>query len=77
MIANVQPGTADCLGGVVPTTYLICEKDNVVPVWVQERNARNLGKGGRVVRCEAGHSPFLSRVEVVGELVRGMAVEEV
>ena len=48
-----------------------------MPVWVQERNARNLGEGGRVVRCEAGHSPFLSRVEVVGELVRGMAVEEV
>ena len=49
----------------------------MVPVWVQERNARNLGEGGRIVRCEAGHSPFLSRVELVGDLVRRMAVEEV
>ena len=77
VIATIQPAAADCCGGVVPTTYLICERDNAMPIHVQERNTRNLGEECKIVRCDAGHSPFLSRVEFVGDVIRRMAGEDV
>jgi pimeloyl-ACP methyl ester carboxylesterase len=61
----------------VPTAYILCEKDNTIPARLQEKNARNLGEGARVVRFDSGHSPYLSRVEEVGKVVREMAGEEI
>lgn len=61
----------------MPTAYILCEKDNAIPSWLQEKHARNLGESARVVRFDSGHSPFLSRVEEVGNMVRVMAGEEV
>lgn len=61
----------------VPSTYLICEKDNAIPVERQE--AMSSQKGGKftVVRCEEGHSPFLSRPELVARVIRKAAGETV
>lgn len=74
-VAITQPGTADCLNGVVPCTCLICENDNAVPVFVQEKMAKNLGEGAKVERCSAGHSPFISQPDVVAKIIRRMAGE--
>ena len=74
-VAITQPGTADCLNGVVPCTFLICENDNAVPIFVQERMAKNLGEGAKVERCSAGHSPFISQPDVVAKIIRRMAGE--
>ncbi len=50
----------------VPIWYLICEKDFVFPTDFQERminDAKKLGAQVEVRRTDAGHSPFLSRVD--------------
>lgn len=47
----------------IPTTYLLCEKDNAIPLCVQEKmvdNARGLGVHVDTVTFDASHSPFLS-----------------
>ena len=65
----------------VPCSYLVCEADNAVPVMAQEGMIQAAGKVedggfGEVRRCGAGHSPFLSQVELVGVFVREAAGEE-
>ncbi|KAH7369821.1 prolyl aminopeptidase-like protein [Rhexocercosporidium sp. MPI-PUGE-AT-0058] len=59
----------------IPSTYILCEKDNAIPLQGQE----GMIAGAReeapeafdvVERCEAGHSPFLSKPEwLAGKLV--------
>ena len=72
-----QPLTADCLNGVVPSVYLICENDNAVPVSMQEQLAKNIGEGCNIERCSAGHSPFISQPEVVAKIIRRLAGENI
>jgi pimeloyl-ACP methyl ester carboxylesterase len=52
----------------VPTTYVICDQDNAIPVFAQEYMA---GRAREVRRIDASHSPFLSRPDEVVELVSG------
>ena len=50
----------------VPIWYLVCENDAVFPTDFQERminDAKKLGAQVEVRRTDAGHSPFLSRVD--------------
>ncbi|KAK0516644.1 hypothetical protein JMJ35_001247 [Cladonia borealis] len=72
-----QPLTADCLNGVVPSVYLICENDNALPVSMQEQLAKNIGEGCNIERCSAGHSPFISQPEVVAKIIRRLAGENI
>ncbi|WP_437813925.1 alpha/beta hydrolase [Sorangium sp. So ce1078] len=51
----------------LPSTYVICERDNAVPVFAQEAMSR---RARRVRRLDASHSPFLSRPDDVVALVR-------
>lgn len=53
----------------VPTTYVICELDNAIPVPAQEMLA---GRAGTVHRLEASHSPFWSKPDEVVEIIRGV-----
>jgi pimeloyl-ACP methyl ester carboxylesterase len=48
----------------VPSTYVVCDNDNAIPVFAQEAMSQ---RSSRVERLSAGHSPFLSRPD---ELVR-------
>jgi len=49
---------------------VFCERDNAIPIQVQEGMVKGAGGRFREVRVEAGHSPFLSKVEeVVGAIV--------
>ncbi|GAB2922170.1 alpha/beta hydrolase [Rhodococcus aerolatus] len=50
----------------VPSTYLVCAQDRGTPAARQREHAR---RAGDVVEVDAGHHPFLSRPEVVSELV--------
>ena len=68
---------------VVPTRYLICERDNILPSFVQRLlvdAARGVAKNAEWVKAdviESGHSPFLNAwKEKVGEWVRRGAGEE-
>ncbi|KAL1864006.1 hypothetical protein Daus18300_007971 [Diaporthe australafricana] len=47
----------------IPTTYLFCEKDNAIPLFVQEKmvgDAKALGVQIDTETFDASHSPFLS-----------------
>ena len=54
----------------VPTTYLVCAGDRGTPAEAQRRFAR---RAGAVVELDTGHHPFLSRPQVVADLVSGIA----
>jgi pimeloyl-ACP methyl ester carboxylesterase len=41
-----------------PSTYVVCERDQAIPLFAQEAMSQ---RAGEVVRLDAGHSPFLSR----------------
>ncbi|WP_441289333.1 alpha/beta hydrolase [Sorangium sp. KYC3313] len=51
----------------LPSTYVICERDNAIPVFVQEAMSQ---RARHVRRLDAGHSPFLSQPDEVAALVR-------
>ena len=56
----------------VPTTYLICEGDQILPAVMQEHFAET--SSAWVERCSAGHMCMLTAKKKVVEVVRG-AVE--
>lgn len=50
----------------IPTTYLVCARDNGTPAPLQRQYAR---RAARVVEIDSGHHPFLSRPDDVAELL--------
>ncbi len=75
---QLEPQSREALGQSVrqaawhdiPSTYLICERDNAIPPFVQEELAQ---RAGEVRRLDASHSPFLSRPDEVIELIAELA----
>ncbi|HJX43182.1 MAG TPA: alpha/beta hydrolase [Geodermatophilus sp.] len=55
----------------VPSTYVVCEADQAIPLFAQEQMA---GRAGDVVRLPDGHSPFLSSPGEVARVLRDVAV---
>jgi pimeloyl-ACP methyl ester carboxylesterase len=53
----------------IPSTYVICDLDQAIPVPAQEMLS---GRAGAVHRLDASHSPFLSRPDEVVEIIRGV-----
>ncbi|WP_123028433.1 alpha/beta hydrolase [Mycolicibacterium stellerae] len=51
----------------IPSTYVICEADNAIPVAAQEAMAR---RADDVVRLPTSHSPFLSQSAMLAGLIR-------
>ncbi|PJK22027.1 alpha/beta hydrolase [Mycolicibacterium goodii] len=51
---------------VIPSTYIVCEADNAIPVARQEVFARN---ADAVKRLPTSHSPFLSRPAALAKLI--------
>ncbi|KAJ8131460.1 hypothetical protein O1611_g2160 [Lasiodiplodia mahajangana] len=56
----------------IPMTYLVCEGDKALPVYIQESMA-NAIPGMKIRRCTAGHSPFLSQPDLTVEVIVGAA----
>jgi hypothetical protein len=55
----------------VPSIYLLCEKDAVLPEAVQLQMAGLAGS--ELVRCGAGHMPMLSMPGMVVEIISNSA----
>lgn len=53
---------------IVPTTYLICEGDQLLPVSLQEQCAATAKS--RIERCSAGHLVQLSQPKRVIEVIK-------
>ncbi len=51
----------------VPSTYVVCERDNAIPPALQEVMAQ---RAGTVSRMDASHSPFLSRPDEVTAIIQ-------
>jgi pimeloyl-ACP methyl ester carboxylesterase len=51
----------------LPSTYVVCERDQAIPVFAQEAMAQ---RAGEVLRMDAGHSPFLSQPKELAALLR-------
>jgi pimeloyl-ACP methyl ester carboxylesterase len=51
----------------VPSTYVVCEQDQAIPVFAQEAMA---ARAGTVLRLDAGHSPFLSKPAELAAMLR-------
>lgn len=54
----------------VPSTYVVCENDNAIPVFAQEAMAQ---RAGRVERLPSAHSPFLSHPDELTEILERAA----
>jgi pimeloyl-ACP methyl ester carboxylesterase len=61
-----QPLTATAWQ-TIPSTYVICESDNAIPVAAQEVMA---GRADEVFRLPTSHSPFLSQPAALAGLIR-------
>ena len=51
----------------VPSTYVVCERDNAIPPALQELMA---ARAGTVSRIDSSHSPFLSRPDEVTAIIK-------
>lgn len=51
----------------VPSTYVVCERDNAIPPSLQELMA---ARAGTVSRIDSSHSPFLSRPDEVTAIIQ-------
>ncbi|OAL55607.1 alpha/beta-hydrolase [Pyrenochaeta sp. DS3sAY3a] len=79
MSAFRSPATA-ASWKTIPTAYLVCELDQAIPLQAQlamTDAVRDAGAEIVVSRIEAGHSPFLSKVEETAKWIRGVAGEKV
>ena len=54
----------------VPSTYVICDGDNAIPVAAQEALS---ARAGTTHRLESDHSPFLTDPDAVADLIRNVA----
>jgi pimeloyl-ACP methyl ester carboxylesterase len=54
----------------VPTTYLVCARDRGTPLAAQRELAR---RANTVIEVDSGHHPFISRPELVAELIATLA----
>jgi pimeloyl-ACP methyl ester carboxylesterase len=51
----------------LPSTYIVCEQDQAIPVFAQEAMS---ARAGTVLRLDAGHSPFLSQPAELAAVLR-------
>jgi hypothetical protein len=59
----------------IPSTYVICELDNAIPVAFQEMMATQPGADMVIEKLKASHSPFLSMPEDTSNIIRRAAGE--
>ncbi len=73
-VERLRPQSLAALGGEVdaaawrvkPATYVVCTDDRALPVALQRSNAARIGES---VDWPTSHSPFLSRPELVADLL--------
>jgi pimeloyl-ACP methyl ester carboxylesterase len=65
--ASMSQGLSTTAWTTIPSTYVICEADNAIPVAAQEAMAE---RADDVLRLGTSHSPFLSQPAEVARLIR-------
>jgi len=78
-IASLRDKTRSAAWRRIPSAYLICEDDRIIPAQAQEAMTTDVKEaGGEIVveRVFSGHSPHLGKPEVVAGFLRRAAGEE-
>ncbi|HXY90996.1 MAG TPA: alpha/beta hydrolase [Acidimicrobiia bacterium] len=70
-VAFEQPATAAAWRGV-PSTYVVCSEDRAIAVWIQQTFAQRATDS---VVWATSHSPFLSRPDLLVDLLADLAGE--
>jgi pimeloyl-ACP methyl ester carboxylesterase len=65
--ASMRQQLTETAWKTIPSTYVICEADNAIPVAAQELMAQ---RADDVQRLNASHSPFLSQPAALARLIR-------
>ncbi|MGY1651318.1 alpha/beta fold hydrolase [Geodermatophilus sp. SYSU D01119] len=65
--ASVEQPLTNAAWRHVPSTYVVCEQDQAIPVFAQEAMS---SRAGEVLRLPSGHSPFLSHPAELAALLR-------
>jgi|SRR5271166_718795 len=65
--ASMRQQLTETAWKVVPSTYVVCDGDNAIPVAAQELFAK---RADDVQRLPTSHSPFLSRPAALARLIR-------
>jgi hypothetical protein len=72
--ATKRTGASSAAWKTIPSSYLICEDDRAIPVFIQEamvKACQDAGASMETERVFSSHSPFLSKPdETVGFLRR-------
>ena len=55
----------------IDSTYIICEKDQAIPLFAQEAMS---ARAKKVVRIHSDHSPFLSAPKVLAQLIKDQLI---
>ena len=66
--ASMRQPLTETAWETIPSTYVVCEDDNAIPVALQELMAQ---RADDVQRMSTSHSPFLSQPEALARLIRG------
>ncbi|MNR21702.1 Alpha/beta hydrolase family protein [compost metagenome] len=56
--------------GLIPASYILTQRDNILPVDWQRRFAQRAG-AGEVIEIDTAHEPFVSHPQLLAEVVRG------
>lgn len=73
-------GTSSSSWKIIPSSYLICEDDHAIPVFVQEamvKACQDAGADMVTERVFSSHSPFLPKPNETVEFLRRAAGEEI
>jgi pimeloyl-ACP methyl ester carboxylesterase len=76
--ATLSVGASSAAWRTITSTYLICEDDRAIPVFVQEamvKACQDTGADMKTERLFASHSPFLSKPDEVVSFLRRAAGE--
>ena len=61
--------------GMIPASYIITVRDNILPVDWQRRFAQRAG-AGVVIEIDTAHEPFVSHPQLLADVVRGIERHE-
>ncbi|ESZ97963.1 hypothetical protein SBOR_1634 [Sclerotinia borealis F-4128] len=79
-VASFQTKATSAAHLVIPSIYLICEDDQIIPMFLQELMIADARKAGGIMEEErvfCGHSPFFKNPEFTASFLRRAAGENV
>ncbi|WP_296254498.1 MULTISPECIES: alpha/beta fold hydrolase [unclassified Pseudomonas] len=68
----LEPATRTGYQGLVPATYILTQRDNILPPLWQRRFAERAG-AERIIEIDTPHEPFVSHPVLLAEVLRGLS----